>query len=78
MLAVTWLGWIALGFGALMIWVALAFWPAHVGERKGYSYAKFFGFSLLFFPAAVITAYVIEDRSSVAAGSARSDERDRR
>ena len=77
MLAVTWLGWIALGFGALMIWVALAFWPAHVAEQKGYSYAKFFGFSLLFFPAALITAYVIDDHSSATPESAWSDERDR-
>ena len=66
MLAVTWLGWIALGFGALMIWVALAFWPAHVAERKGHSYFRFFAFSLLFFPAALLAAYLVHDAGTPA------------
>jgi hypothetical protein len=65
-LAITWLGWIALGFGALMLWVLLAFWPAQVAERKGHSFVKFFCFSLLFFPAAVIAAYAVEDRGTSA------------
>ena len=66
MLAVSWLGWIAIGFGALMIWVALAFWPAQVAERKGHSFTKFFAFSLLFFPAALVAAYLVEDRGTAA------------
>jgi hypothetical protein len=66
MLAVSWFGWILIGFGALMIWVLLAFWPASVADRKGHSFFKFFAFSLLFFPAALIAAYVVEDRGVAA------------
>jgi hypothetical protein len=66
MLGVSWLGWIVIGFGALMIWVALAFWPAQVADRKGHSFFKFFAFSLLFFPAALIAAYAVHDRSAPA------------
>jgi hypothetical protein len=66
MLAVTWLGWIAIGFGALMLWVLLAFWPANVAERKGHSFFSFFALSLLFFPAALIAAYVVHDRTASA------------
>jgi hypothetical protein len=66
-LAVSWFGWILIGFGALMIWVALAFWPAQVAERKGHSFFKFFALSLLFFPAALLAAYLVHDRGSPAA-----------
>ena len=45
-----------------MIWIAIAFWPARVAGRKGHSFFGFFIFSLLFFPAALITAYVVRDR----------------
>jgi hypothetical protein len=53
-----WLWWV-LGF---LIWVAIAFWPARVASRKGHSFLAFFIFSLFFFPAAVIVAYVVRDR----------------
>ena len=49
------------------IWVAIAFWPARVAARKGHSFFGFFLFSLLFFPAALIVAYVVSDRTAVAA-----------
>jgi hypothetical protein len=49
---------------ALVIWIAIAFWPARVAARKGHSFFGFFVFSLLFFPAALITAYVVNDRSA--------------
>jgi hypothetical protein len=45
-----------------MIWLAIAFWPARVAARKGHSFVGFFLFSLVFFPAALITAYVVTDR----------------
>jgi len=48
---------------ALLVWVAIAFWPARVAGRKGHSFIGFFIFSLFFFPAAVIVAYVVKDRS---------------
>ena len=57
MLAVSWFGWILIGFGALMIWIALAFWPARVAERKGHSFFAFFVFSVFLFPVALIAAY---------------------
>jgi hypothetical protein len=53
-----------IGFGiiAFIIWVALAFWPARVAGRKGHSFLGFFIFSVIFFPAALIVAYVVRDR----------------
>jgi hypothetical protein len=48
----------------LVIWVALAFWPARVAGRKGHSFFGYFIFSLFFFPAALIVAYLVEDRSA--------------
>ena len=57
MLATTsWLWWTIV----LIIWVALAFWPARAAGRKGHS------FSLFFFPAALIVAYVVQDRAVLA------------
>jgi hypothetical protein len=51
---------------ALCIWIALAFWPARVAARKGHSFFGFFIFSLVFFPASLIVAYVVHDRSAIA------------
>ena len=62
MVAMSGLGWFAWGILGLIIWVAIAFWPARVARRKGHSWLLFFIFSLFFFPAAVITAYVVRDR----------------
>ena len=50
----------------LCVWIAIAFWPARVAARKGHSFFGYFLFSLLFFPAALIAAYVVSDRTSVA------------
>jgi hypothetical protein len=58
----TWILWIF----AVIIWVALAFWPARVAGRKGHSFFGYFIFSLFFFPAALIVAYVVQDRGTVA------------
>jgi hypothetical protein len=66
MLAVSGLGWGIFGFLFLIIWVALAFWPARVARRKGHSFIAFFIFSLFFFPAALIVAYVVRDRRVLA------------
>lgn len=49
----------------IIVWVALAFWPARVAGRKGHSFFGYFVFSLLFFPAALITAYLVQDRLAV-------------
>jgi hypothetical protein len=48
---------------AAIVWVAIAFWPARVAARKGHSFLGYFIFSLFFFPAALITAYVVQDRT---------------
>ncbi len=51
---------------ALLIWIAIAFWPARVAGRKGHSFIGFFIFSLVFFPAALIVAYMVKDRTGAA------------
>jgi hypothetical protein len=47
--------------------VALAFWPARVARRKGHSFLGYFIFSLIFFPLALITAYMVQDRTAAPA-----------
>ena len=49
----------------VIIWVALAFWPARVAARKGHSFLGYFIFSLFFWPAALIVAYLVQDRTMV-------------
>ena len=46
----------------IIVWVAIAFWPARVAARKGHSFLLYFIFSLFFFPAALIVAYLVRDR----------------
>lgn len=48
---------------AIIVWVMLAFWPARVAARKGHSFFGYFLFSLVFFPAALIVAYLVGDRT---------------
>jgi len=45
------------------IWIAIAFWPARVARRKGHSFLGYFIFSLFFFPAALLVAYLVRDRT---------------
>ena len=51
------------------IWIAIAFWPARVARRKGHSFLRYFIFSLFFFPAALIVAYLVRDRTRSAVAS---------
>jgi hypothetical protein len=46
-----------------IIWVAIAFWPARVAARKGHSFFGYFLFSLVFFPLALIVAYMVDDKT---------------
>ena len=46
------------------IWIAIAFWPARVAARKGHSFIGYFIFSLFFFPAALIVAYLVPNRAA--------------
>ena len=48
------------------IWVAIALWPARVAGRKGHSFFGFFVFSLFFFPAALLVAYLVDNRAVTA------------
>ncbi len=52
---------------AAIIWIAIAFWPARVAARKGHSFFWYFVFSLVFFPAALIVAYMVSDRTAAVA-----------
>ena len=49
----------------IIIWVAIAFWPARVAARKGHSFLAYFILSLVFFPLSLIMAYVVRDRRLV-------------
>jgi hypothetical protein len=51
---------------AVAVWVLIAFWPARVAARKGHSFFGYFVFSLVFFPAALIVAYMVSGKSSYA------------
>jgi hypothetical protein len=55
------MGW-GLGIIGIIIWIAIAFWPARVAGRKGHSFIGYFCLSLLFFPLALIMAYLVGDR----------------
>ena len=61
-------GWWLWSILFIVIWIALAFWPARVAGRKGHSFLLFFIFSLFFFPAALIVAYLVGDRRRPASG----------
>ena len=60
------IGWWLGSIVFLVIWVAIAFWPARVAARKGHSFFGYLIFSLIFFPAALIVAYLVGDRRVVA------------
>jgi hypothetical protein len=60
------LWWIVIAI-AVIVWIAIAFWPARVAGRKGHSFIGYFIFSLFFFPAAIIVAYLVPDRTQAAA-----------
>ncbi len=47
----------------IIVWILLAFWPARVARRKGHSFIGYFVFSLVAFPAALIVAYLVSDRT---------------
>ena len=57
-------GWWLWTFLFVVVWVAIAFWPARVAARKGHRFFGYFLFSLVFFPAALIVAYLVSDRTA--------------
>ena len=52
MFATSAVGMFLFGVIALVIWIAIAFWPARVAGRKGHSFIGYFILSLFFFPLA--------------------------
>jgi len=60
--ALSTVGWVSLGVIGVIIWIAIAFWPARVAGRKGHSFIGYFILSLFCFPLALILAYVVKDR----------------
>ena len=52
---------------AIAVWIAIAFWPARVAARKGHSFFLYFLFSLVFFPLALLVAYMVDDRTAAPA-----------
>jgi hypothetical protein len=59
-------GSVIVAFLFLIIWIAIAFWPARVAARRGHSFFGFFVLSLFFFPLSLILAYVVADRTRLA------------
>ena len=55
------MGW-GIGIVGIIVWIAIAFWPAGVAGRKGHSFIGYFCLSLLFFPLTLIMAYLVGDR----------------
>ncbi len=53
----------------LLIWIAIAFWPARVAARKGHSFALFFIFSLFFFFLALLVAYLVPNRTNTSSSA---------
>jgi hypothetical protein len=49
----------------VIVWVAIAFWPDRVADRKGHGFFLYLLFSLVFFPDALIVAYVVPDRTAM-------------
>jgi hypothetical protein len=56
--------WWGIGIVGVIIWIAIAFWPARVAGRKGHSFIGYFLLTRLFFPLSLIMAYMVEDRST--------------
>jgi hypothetical protein len=54
---------------ALLVLVGLAFIPANIAGKKGYSVGGFFLFGLFFFLPALIVALIVQDRKSGVAAS---------
>ena len=67
-IALSTFGWVLIGVAALAIWIAIAFWPARVAQRKGHSFLGYFIFSLFFFPLALLMAYLVHDDRGMAPG----------
>jgi hypothetical protein len=51
----------------LILWAIVAFWPAMVARRKGYSFLLYFLISIPFFFITLIVVYRLRDKNQTAA-----------
>jgi len=58
----------------LIVWIAIAFWPARVAARKGHSFIGYFIFSIFFFPLALLVAYLSSDNIKTSQSSDTSSQ----
>ncbi len=47
-----------------ILWIALAFWPATIARRKGYSFILFFLISLLFWWITLFVTLFMKDKAA--------------
>ena len=47
---------------AAIIWIAIAFWPARVAARRGTASSSTSSSASVFFPLALLVAYMVDDR----------------
>ncbi len=47
----------------IIIWIAIAFWPATIAKRKGYSFLLFFLISLPFWWITLFVTLFMKDKS---------------
>jgi len=59
-------GWTLSAIVFLIIWITIAFWPARVCSTQRAQLHLYFIFSLIFFPLALLTAYLAPDRTTPA------------
>ena len=55
--------WWGFGIVGVIIWIAIAFWPATGSGSEGSQLHRLLLLSLLFFPLSLIMAYMVEDRT---------------
>ena len=48
----------------LVLWIAIAFWPASIAKRKGYSFLVFFVFSLFFWWITLFVTMFMKDKTT--------------
>lgn len=56
--------WFGLGLIGLVIWIAIAFWPARVASRKGRSFFLWFLLSIPFWWITLFVAYAMKDNTT--------------
>ncbi len=57
----------------LIVWIAIAFWPARVAARKGYSFLLFFILSLFCFFLSLLVAYLMPRKNPPVAPAAPTE-----